>query len=194
MRNIPGSPLVFIHIPKTGGMSMIQFLGLEHQSSDHDIPSPTDVRLGEGYIRFTVVRDPVARFRSAYRYSIRMAASHPDKLRSTIVSQGLGHDINDFVEWTARHPKQVLGHLHFARQCLWIAGAKPQIILHFERLQTEIQIIRPFLSKAQAVFPHLNASGSGPDINLELTERSEAILTELYRPDISLLYPTRRAA
>jgi len=174
-------------------MSMTQFLGLEHQTSDHDVPSPNDVRLGNDYIRFTVVRDPMTRFRSAYRYSVQMAASHPDKLRNVIVNQGLGHDINDFVEWAARHPKQVLGYLHFARQCLWIAGARPQIILQFERLKTEIQIIRPFLSKSPDIFPHLNASGDIPEMNLEFTERSFTILSELYRPDLSLLYPRKAA-
>lgn len=74
MRLFDDSNLVFIHIPKTGGQSVVSSFGMEHLSSDHTINSETDTPLlTAAYIRFCVVRDPLKRFMSAYRYSVYMS-------------------------------------------------------------------------------------------------------------------------
>ena len=60
--------LKFIHIPKTGGTSIVRSLALEptgYHSGWWDYPDAT-----KDYISFTVVRDPFARFVSQYNYAM----------------------------------------------------------------------------------------------------------------------------
>ena len=69
--------LIFIHIPKNAGTSIIGSMGVENIFIDKTIDEYKEhyVEYWDNYKKFTVIRDPIDRFISAYK-CWRMCLSH----------------------------------------------------------------------------------------------------------------------
>jgi hypothetical protein len=63
--------LIFIHIPKNAGTSIIKAMGVENICIDKTIEEYKKLykNYWKEYIKFTVIRDPIDRFVSAYKFA-----------------------------------------------------------------------------------------------------------------------------
>lgn len=63
--------LIFVHIPKTAGTSLKKALDLRYDSADHRLPHFfCSKKTWENYTSFCVVRNPIDRFISSYKFHI----------------------------------------------------------------------------------------------------------------------------
>jgi len=196
MKQIPDTNLVFVHITKTGGMSITRYLGLLHKSTDHFVAKDEQHLLGPGYVRFCAVRDPIPRFVSAYKYSVHMAKGgrFMRPVRDFILEHGLGDDINHFVRECQKADFPLTDELHFRPQIWWLKRAKPQIVMRLESIETDIHIVDRLMGREPQDFPHVNemAGATLDDVKVEPDEKTLAFCRNLYREDINLLGYRRR--
>jgi len=137
--------LVFVHIPKNAGQAVTGSFGCPHQSTDHSLNSAEDrTFMGGQYVRFAVVRNPVNRFFSAYKYQCHMKKINTDKvpLRKMIIEKGLDRNINEFVDRIIENRFDLQSDMWFRRQVFWLRSSSPQILLRFENLKEDINIVR----------------------------------------------------
>lgn len=188
MRQFGDSNVVFVHIPKTAGQAVVSAFGMKHEGSDHNVKGPKQVPLlGPEFVRFCVVRNPVKRFISAYRYSVHMIAKRPDLIeRQFIVEHGLQHDVNDFIAKLEETDFDIRSRLHFKPQVFFTRRTKPQIMLRFENLSTDIEIVRKLVPDMWTGLKPVNTSDgrkASDAVNTELTSNSIEFLKKLYRDD-----------
>lgn len=73
--------LIFIHIPRTGGTSIERMAGINEDKPDKhhcasEIKSNVSKKIWNEYFKFTVIRHPLARAMSTYKW-VRTIKSHP---------------------------------------------------------------------------------------------------------------------
>ncbi len=160
MRQIHDTKFVFVHIPKTGGQAITQALSLKHLPTDHLFSREEDKHLLEPqFVRFCVVRNPIDRFISAYKYHVFMTEKNPNKeIRRTMLQYGLTEDINDFLDHVQESGAPLLDDLHFRRQIWFIRKSAPKIILRFENLETDFEIMQTLVPQHAKPLARKNSS------------------------------------
>ena len=131
----------FIHIPKTGGTSVIRALAGDQVAIDHGM---AEAAHANELFRACFVRDPLARFVSAFRYSVQLSLRKDGKfvsdkhpVRELIASQRLT-DINAFAREAAdRGPEWLFQNIHFRPQVEWLSHGRPQFIGRFEAIEQD---------------------------------------------------------
>jgi hypothetical protein len=188
MRQIHDTSLVFIHIPKTAGMAVVNAFGLEHQTLDHSIFSPTDLQLLDSrFVRFTVFRNPVTRFESAYKYSLSMLQAYRgNSVREDILNHGLDKDVNLFLSFYQDKRQRLLSNRHFIPQGYYYLKCKPSIVLRQEQLATDIDIVARLAPQHFVGLAEKNKSPSHADVNTTLNEKSVETVNQLYQNDFLL--------
>jgi hypothetical protein len=194
---IPDTNLVFVHIAKTGGMSVTRHLGLVHLQKDHLVQKSEGALLGPDYVRFCVVREPMQRFVSAYKYALHMLAGgrFRNPIRDLVEARNLGSDINAFVRAFSDDDSMLQSDVHFRPQIWWLRRARPQIILRLETIEADIAIIDRLLGRPQQAFPRVNEmkDAAFADVNVTLDEASLAFCRAFYREDFIALGYRKRA-
>jgi hypothetical protein len=188
MRQIHDTSLVFIHIPKTAGMAVVNAFGLEHQTSDHSLTAPTDLALSDRrFVRFTVFRNPISRFESGYKYSLSMLQNHRgNPVREDILSHGLDKDINEFLSFYHDKIQRLVSNMHFVPQWYYYTKGKPSIMLRQEQLATDIDIIARLAPQHFVGLSEKNKSLSPADVNTTLNKKSVEVINKIYRNDFFL--------
>lgn len=193
MRRIHDSRLVFVHIPKTAGQAVVKCFGLEHLSSDHSLNSANDQEyMTSDFIRFAVVRDPLQRFISAYKYQCHMKHVNTDKvpLRAMINDKKLDQDINSFVEVILHTGFDLQHDMWFRRQMVWLRSARPQVLLRFEHLAADIEILKSLVPEHFLGLNVVNAAkgrARSEKANIELDQRSLEFVRRFYERDFFFL-------
>jgi len=107
--------LIFVHIPKNAGTSIIKAMGVENIYMDKSIEEYKEhyQNYWNEYKKFTVIRDPIDRFISAYKFA-RMDESG---WFSASCEEGLEKhchyelcnliDINQYVDYVYHNPKKL---------------------------------------------------------------------------------------
>tara|TARA_R100000027_G_scaffold56696_1_gene46094 strand:- start:262 stop:870 length:609 start_codon:yes stop_codon:yes gene_type:complete len=179
--------LIFIHIPKNAGTSIIKAMGVENIYMDKKIEEYKE-HYGEywdKYKKFTVVRDPIDRFISAYKFA-RMKESG---WFSATGEEGLDKhvhyelcnemDINEYVSYLYKNPTKF--NRWIVPQFLLISNENDEIeidyYVRFERLQEDLSKIG--IENIQK----LNSSKIEDDKVIQLSKKSKMRLYSIYEID-----------
>ena len=179
----------FIHIPKTGGTSVIRALAGDQVPIDHGIAGSEHA---SELLRACFVRDPLTRFVSAFRYSVQLSLRKDGKfvsdkhpVRELIASQHLT-DINTFAREAAqRGPEWLFQNIHFRPQIEWLSHGRPQFIGRFEamdrdfaRLCMAVGVPVPRLGRHRVAKKKLDAAP---------TDETTALIADWYAEDYRFL-------
>ena len=179
--------LIFIHIPKNAGTSIIKAMGVENMFMDKTIEEYKEHydEYWDKYKKFTVVRDPVDRFVSAYKFA-RMKESG---WFSATGEEGLEKhkhydlcnemDINEYTTYLFKNSKQF--NRWNVPQTFIISNKNNEIeidyYVRFENLQEDLSKIG--IENIQK----LNSSKIEDDKVIQLSKKSKMKLYEIYDID-----------
>lgn len=165
---------VFFHTPKTAGRS-ITALPWWDETSGH-MPYPCEREPPAGYLQFAVVRNPWDRLVSAWAWMLRQQPGLCDRDFRRFV---LG-----FPEWAHRD------RLPFIRQTIYLADGWgrliPDVLLQFERLQEDVDLLCERLGIPPATVPHENRSEHPPYREMYDAE-TWAVVRRCYAADVERL-------
>ena len=179
--------LIFIHIPKNAGTSIIKVMGVENMYIDKSIKQYKE-HYGDywnEYKKFSVVREPIDRFISAYKFA-RMDESG---WFSATGEEGLEKhhhyelcnemNINEYVSYLYKNPEKF--NRWISPQTFIISNENGEreidYYVRYENLLEDLQKIG--IDKIEK----LNSSKIKDEQVIELTKKSKNILYEIYDID-----------
>lgn len=189
LRHFDTYKCLFIHIPRTGGVSVSRSLfgnvPLWHISC-HDIKKIFGERDFNSYFKFTFVRNPWDRVVSAFFYFKAGGRMESDKkwAEKNLIQY---NDFSTFVrDWI--NPVRIYKKAHFIPQYKFICEKDdpPQIdfIGHFESLQRDFNFIKGRLG-IDTELQHLNPS-KRTDYKKYYTEETKGIIAHIYHRDLEI--------
>ena len=179
--------LIFIHIPKNAGTSIIKAMGVENLYMDKTIEEYKE-HYGDywnEYKKFTVVREPIDRFISAYKFA-RMDESG---WFSATGEEGLEKhhhyelcnemNINEYVSYLYKNPEKFNRWISPLTFIISNENGEKEIdyYVRYENLLEDLQKIG--IDKIEK----LNSSKIKDEKTIELTKKSKNILYEIYDID-----------
>lgn len=143
LRRIDRRGILLIHIPKTAGTSLTNFLygeDIKHRPA-FDVAALYPLRFLQ-YFKVAVAREPLDRFLSAYDY-LKQGGTTSMDARFCAKYLSPFDDVNDFVaEWTnSVFRRQVTSYYHFQPQVFYVTYAGRCIVdrlVRFERLEDDL--------------------------------------------------------
>lgn len=179
---------IFVHIPKTAGMSIVQALFKTtggHRSAlflKQIFSSDFD-----SYFKFTFIRNPWDRLYSAYRFLAKGGINEHDR---NVFEKHLKQcdSFEDFVlNYLTR--KQVLDLIHFQPQSKFLMDESNNIMVDFigryENLEKDfLHITRQLNTKVG--LPHINKTIGNVDYRSVYTDEMKKRVAEVYQDDIKL--------
>jgi len=184
---------IFIHIPKTAGISistsLYSCIAAGHKGMSHYqyVFSKKDF---DNYFKFTFVRNPWDRLFSAYTYLKKGGRAREDRIFS---SEHLSHidSFEQFVmEWLTE--KNIQKGIHFIPQTdmLFLPGTSiipVDFLGFFENIEEDFQFVAKKMNKTVAM-QHLNASSSKhAEYKNHYTQAMINIAATVYQADIDAL-------
>ena len=180
---------IFIHIPKSAGMSISFALYGEdpwhHSISDYEPLGRAKLRK---YFKFSFVRNPFERIVSTYCYSFLQKEKNPSTSVSFVADYG---SLNDFVlDWLT--PKNVEGHYFFRPQAHYIKNSDGSIgvdyVGRYETIEEDFRFVSERLGLSVKL-PFRNSSKVF-DIDRALSVEACERIFSVYRDDFELFsYP-----
>jgi hypothetical protein len=179
--------LIFIHIPKNAGTSIIKTMGVENLYMDKTIEEYKEhyQDYWNDYKKFTSIRDPIDRFISAYKFA-RMKESgwfsatgeeslekhhHYDLCNSM--------DINEYTSYIYKNPKEF--NRWIIPQTFHILNKDNEIeIDYYVRYENLLEDLKKIGIDA---IEKLNSSKIDDDNIIQLTRKSKNMLYEIYDID-----------
>lgn len=186
---------IFVHIPKTGGISIKRSLFNCYSPLPHfgvrDYQLIFGKEIFNEYFKFAFVRNPWSRVLSAYIYLKGIGCTKRDRQWSEINLRKYDN-FNDFVlGWLSK--KNIYSQIHFVPQSEFITDHQGNIqvdhIAHLENMTTEFEYLRTKINP-KATLQHLNKSNKNKNhskisyqefYNLETKEK----VADLYHTDIN---------
>jgi len=179
--------LIFIHIPKNAGTSIMKAMGVENIFIDKTIPEYKEHYRDywEEYTKFTVVRDPIDRFISAYKFA-RMDESG---WFSVTGEEGLekhhhydicnSMDINEYVKYVYDNPKDINRWIVPQSWIISDENGNMEIdyYIKYENLIEDLKKIN--ITEIEK----LNTSKIDDESLIKLTNKSKKLLSEIYSVD-----------
>jgi hypothetical protein len=192
MHRIPGTNLVFVHIPKTAGMAVRRAFGMKSVAGAHSITTERDQRLmAPRFVRFCVVRNPIDRFVSAYLYNLWYSDKLETGIRAEIKRISATTDINLLIAAMRRGDIDMSKVSHFRPQTDFINKTQPQIILRHENLAQDIKIVAQLAGRPEVELPTANTTSQRAadlaHVNVKILKRNMDFLREFYRTDFESL-------
>ena len=206
--------LVFQHIPKTGGMALLDCLGVSGGGHQHLSYYMRQIHAAglDPHLSFTVLRDPVERFRSAmamYMYppEDQLANTLFLRVRERNIDLFDRDDVNDSInlesvsrlcgDAEAPHFHSIISFICHRTDIDGITAERPtedimdnmvitppSCVLQYERLDLDWQIFTECLGiEAGPIIKKVNASHRKPTF----TDESIAAIQQMYRYDYQLI-------
>jgi sulfotransferase famil protein len=183
---------IFIHIPKTAGMSVVESLfgaGRALHKSIVDYKMVLTKAEFEAYFKFAFVRNPWDRALSAYTFLQQGGYNDNDKaFRDSVVSRY--GSFNEFiVRWM--NPDNIFRYGLFVPQYVHICGAQgePEVdfIGRFENLERDFDYVAGRLGAHGALARKNTSRTSGQDFRRFYSDESRKVIAALYSRDVEIL-------
>jgi hypothetical protein len=187
---------IFIHIPRTGGISFYHAVFDETSGHRGHIPAIRfkmyNLRKFNEYSKVAIVRNPWDRLYSAFSYlKGRIEASNRDDGRWAR-KYLRNKDFSDFVYGlkNERYRKQILQYVHFIPQYRWITLPnncnKPvcNTLIRFELLNKEMKKVEKALG-VEIEMSHVNSSNKGSYLKA-YDHQMKKIVGNIYRKDVEM--------
>jgi hypothetical protein len=181
---------VFIHIPKAAGTSVgLALYGRQVGHMDWNVWYEINPKKFEQYFKFSIIRNPISRFNSAFHFLKQGGMNVADKEFSDTVLKdfespgALGKALID-----PHLQEKVLDWWHFRPQAYFIADeqgrSKMDLLIRFENMEAGFRQVAQRLHCESVVLPHLNKTKDRPEEILE--KEAVEVLACLYRKDFIL--------
>ena len=184
------SKTIFIHIPKTAGMSLAQAIYGDVVGSAHRKVSFFRYILEkelDDYFKFCFVRDPYDRLYSAYKFLEKGGVNQHDK-RAFDKFLSRYKNFEDFVI-NGLSNKVMNEIIHLVPQIDFICDKKGEILVDyigkFENLQIEIKTLSEKLNK-EIILSHLNLNKK-KSFDKVFTDKMRKRVRKLYAKDFEIL-------
>ena len=177
---------IYIHIPKTGGMSIESILGEDikslHKKSikvKHGTPSEWEYpNYWENFYTFTFVRNPWDRIVSSYMFNLKMSDRN-SKQHDRIKIKKYGIDgFNEYVINDLENTKS----RHFLPYSHWVSGYKYDFIGKIENFKNDMSIVCNKLG-INFVNTHINKS-KREEYTKYYNDQSKDVIANIYKDDI----------
>ncbi|MBD2840968.1 sulfotransferase family 2 domain-containing protein [Erythrobacter rubeus] len=178
--------LIFVHNPKTGGRSIIKFLGLDDSEPFRFAHAPSELIRKkffqsdwDKFFSFAFVRNPWERYASLYRFqrSPAYAAMMGNNFSAVIAAR---FDLNEWVEFNAR--SETKSNWFGMDQQLWWRGVSK--VYRFDQLAEAREALANRFGTTGAL-PHENSTPSHRGMgSADFTDRSMSIIADLDRATI----------
>lgn len=183
--------VLFIHIPKTAGISVRESLFATSGFGKHVTAIRYKYYYGaktfNSYFKFAFVRNPWARTLSAYHFLQKGGINEQDQTwADTTLTQY--KNFEDFV-MNGLHTPEVINWVHFLPQYTWICDHKQRNLMDFtgrlENIQQDYEIIRQKTSLGHPLI-HKNKGADIKAYREHYTEAMQKKVAEIYKTDLKL--------
>jgi hypothetical protein len=180
---------IFVHIPKTAGISVSQALFGNYSGGHRDIRwyqghyRPATFRR---YFKFSFVRNPWDRLYSAYRF-LQQGGFH--EADATWFRENIGRfaSFSEFVAGWLSEENVRYGSIHFRPQVDFLRDREGRLGVDFlgryESLARDFEVIKREIG-SNATLPHLNATPSRDHHLDQYTRETAAVVERVYQADI----------
>jgi chondroitin 4-sulfotransferase 11 len=172
---------IYVHIPKTGGVSVINALGLEvlgHQPLSHTLNHNSDC---DGYLKFCFTRNPWDRAASAFHYLQKGGSHNADDSQAFKKYFSKRQSFQEFIK-SDTFKVAIDNQQHFRPMTHYI-DMNVDFIGRFESLQEDFNIVCDTIGIPQAQLPHTNKS-SNKHYTEAYDDEAREIVAEAYKDDI----------
>ena len=181
---------IFVHIPKTGGISVSRGLFGNYAGGHYDVQwyqRHYTAATFRSYFKFCVVRNPWDRLRSAYLF-LSQGGFHEEDRRWFEENIGYSVGLSEFVESWLSEDNVRSGSIHFRPQVEFIRDSSGKIamdfIARFESLSNDFETIKRSIGSRRPL-PHLNPSFVPEGPGELFTPEAAAIVESVYSEDIA---------
>lgn len=183
---------IFLHIPKTGGVSVAESLFDSHAASHTPLYmylALYGARDFDAMFKFAFVRNPWTRLASAFHFLRAGGLTETDREWAEANMMDF-EDINHFVETGLERP-EIRNWVHFQNQSYFLRDPRTgrigvDFLGRFETLREDYAKVAARLGSS-AELPHLNATGKTAKKGPGLNARSIRRIGEIYHDDVVAL-------
>ncbi|NMP32958.1 sulfotransferase family protein [Thalassotalea sp. M1531] len=181
---------IFVHIPKNAGSSVLALFndknGRKH-AKWYDFYESNDYFFKK-YVKFAIVREPVSRLKSAYRYGMQGGNQSPSDLKLKEYIEAHSHDFESFVANVLSYDF-VMEQPLFYPQYLFVfdreLNCKVDELLKYENLQKDWHMFSQKYSFPKEL-PWKNSSQKVKQLET-LSDITEGKIKQIYNKDFILL-------
>ena len=184
--------LIFIHIPKTAGSSILNAIGSPLNGRlhiDYFQYYRSDINRFNEYIKFAVVRDPLDKLYSCYRYFINGGNQSDGDL---VMKDLLANHCSDFDGFIANlvTPSMMSQWNMLRPQCSYLCSkvgdVMVDVVLKYETLDEDYEMLRERLTWLPQELEKINVSGRFEEAPASI--KTIKLVKELYDLDYKYFY------
>lgn len=179
---------IFVHIPKTGGTSVLQALNApsRRNHASWEIYREANKFYFKDFFKFTVVRHPVSRIYSSYNYILNGGNGRPADIELCRHVQSKTSTFECFIlNFLTR--TNIIQHSLFRPQTFFVCNFSGEpVVDHICKLETIEDDVRPVFDRLNLSFPEYFPSINSRSQNtptLDISDRAESMIYKLYQSD-----------